>query len=239
MSVLLNFLLPKGIFASQGKFELEDGNGLTFESPIRLMDCTLDNVEIGARSFVSADTQIVNTRLGRYCSIAGESKIGLANHPSVWFSTHPFPYNVTTVDSVGYYTPPFNYDVKAKATIVGHDVWIGTRAMIIGGITIGTGAIIAAGAVVTKDVPPYAIVGGNPAKIIKYRFDEHLREALLNSKWWEIDFPALLRDGIVPPLDNPIAMLEWLKNAPENLPRISSEKRRLIRNGTEWKVVDV
>jgi hypothetical protein len=154
-------------------------------------------------------------------------------------STHPFPYSVGLVGDWDYSTPPMSYDILAKNTNIEHDVWIGTRAMIIGGITIGTGAIIAAGAVVTKDVPPYAIVGGNPAKIIKYRFDEHLREALLNSKWWEIDFPALLRDGVVPPLDNPIAMLEWLKKAPENLPRISSEKRRLIRNGTEWKVVDV
>jgi hypothetical protein len=74
--------------------------------------------------------------------------------------------------------------------------------MIIGGITIATGAIIAAGAVVTKDVPPYAIVGGNPAKIIKYRFDEHLREALLNSKWWEIDFPALLPTFRTPIIEN-------------------------------------
>ena len=133
----------------------------------------------------------------------------------------------------------FFYNSSANLTILEHDIWIGSSVIIIGGITVGTGAMIAAGAVVTKDVPPYAIVGGNPAKIIKYRFDEHLREALLNSKWWEIDFPALLRDGVVPPLDNPIAMLEWLKNAPDNLPRISSEKRRLIRNGTEWKVVDV
>lgn len=238
MSELLNFLLPKGIFVSQGNFSLEGANGLVYESPIRLMNCTLDNVAIGARSFVSADTHITNAKLGRYCSIAGEVKIGLANHPTNWMSTHPFPYNVTMVDSVGYYKPPFDYDVSAKNTILEHDVWIGMRVIIVGGIKIGTGAIIAAGSVVTKDVPPYAIVGGNPAKIIKYHFDEELQNAFLESRWWEIDFPAVLRCGVVPPLDNPVAMLDWLKTAGD-LPRISSQKRRLIRNGTEWKVVDV
>lgn len=236
MSVLTPWLLQKGIFAGQNTFDLADG-GLIYEAPIRLMRCQLNNVEMGAYSYIATLSQLDNVQMGRYCSIADEVKIGLGSHPAQWMSSNPFPY-VQLVAGEWAWKTPFTYDWPPKRTVLENDVWVGTRVIIVGGITIGTGAIIAAGAVVTKDVPPYAIVGGNPAKIIKYRFDEHLREALLNSKWWEIDFPALLRDGIVPPLDNPIAMLEWLKNAPENLPRISSEKRRLIRNGTEWKVVD-
>ena len=76
----------------------------------------------------------------------------------------------------------FNSSVKVS---IGHDVWIGERAIIIDGLTIGTGAIIAAGAVVVKDVEPYSIVGGVPAKHIRFRFEEEVRTKLLNSKWWD------------------------------------------------------
>ena len=71
-------------------------------------------------------------------------------------------------------------------TTIGNDVWIGAHAQIKSGITIGTGSIVAAGAVVTKDVPPYAIVGGVPAKIIRYRFPEETVEKLLKSEWWKL-----------------------------------------------------
>ena len=74
---------------------------------------------------------------------------------------------------------------EVKLIIKGNDVWIGSRATILGGVTIGHGAIIAAGAVVTKDVPPYAIVGGVPAKVIKYRFNEQQIEKLLSNPWWD------------------------------------------------------
>ena len=70
-------------------------------------------------------------------------------------------------------------------TIIGSDVWIGAHAQIKSGLTIGNGAVVAAGAVVTRDVPPYAIVGGVPAKVIRYRFDEKAIEALMSLKWWE------------------------------------------------------
>ena len=69
---------------------------------------------------------------------------------------------------------------------IGNDVWIGANAMILGGITIGDGAIIGAGAVVTKDIPPYAIVGGIPARIIRYRFPNDVINALLSSQWWNL-----------------------------------------------------
>jgi tetrahydrodipicolinate N-succinyltransferase len=72
-----------------------------------------------------------------------------------------------------------------KKTQIGNDVWLGNNVMIRAGVTIGTGAVVGMGSIVTKDVPPYAIVAGNPAKIIRYRFDEETIEKLLASKWWE------------------------------------------------------
>lgn len=77
-----------------------------------------------------------------------------------------------------------NFDDSVSKTVIGNDVWIGANAIIPGGIDIGTGAIVAAGAVVVKSVPPYAIVGGNPAQIIRYRFSEVQIKFLLESEWW-------------------------------------------------------
>ena len=73
-----------------------------------------------------------------------------------------------------------------KKVIIGNDVWIGSHALILGGVKIGDGAVIGAGAVVTKDVPPYAVVGGVPARIIKYRFSQEIIDKLLEIKWWNL-----------------------------------------------------
>lgn len=117
--------------------------------------------------------------IGKYCSIgSGASFIMAGNqgHRSDWITTYPFYYQ--------------NYDnaldgfKKAGDTIVGNDVWIGTEAMIMSGVKIGDGAIIAGRSIVTKDVEPYSIVGANPAKLIKYRFDKSLINKLLELKWW-------------------------------------------------------
>lgn len=78
-----------------------------------------------------------------------------------------------------------NIDVLSKGAIeIGHDVWIGTNAIILSGVTIGTGAIVGAGSLVAKDVPPYAIVAGNPAKVLRFRFSDELIAKLLQSQWW-------------------------------------------------------
>jgi hypothetical protein len=78
-----------------------------------------------------------------------------------------------------------DWPVPTGDTIVGSDVWTCEHSLILPGVTIGDGAVVAGGAVVTKDVPPYAIVGGNPAEVIRYRFDERQREALLKIRWWD------------------------------------------------------
>jgi chloramphenicol O-acetyltransferase type B len=106
---------------------------------------------------------------------------GNQGHRADWVTTYPF-----------YYTPDLykgaeNGYLAKGDTVIGNDVWIGTEAMIMPGITIGDGAVIASRAVVTKDVPPYAVVGGNPAKQIRMRFSTEEIAILLETKWWEQD----------------------------------------------------
>lgn len=117
--------------------------------------------------------------IGKYVSIANDVIIMLGGeHRPDWVSTYPF--------NVLY--PEFNY-IKGHPTtkgdvVIGNDVWIGRQALIMSGVTIGDGAIIAANAVVVKNVSPYSIVGGNPAKHIRYRFEENEIAELLRIKWW-------------------------------------------------------
>lgn len=126
---------------------------------------------------VSADAAL---SVGSYCSI-GPDVLFLCkvDHPLSHPSTYPFKTRLWHPDQP-------NSDAITKGPItLGHDVWIGARAIILSGVSIGTGAVVAAGAIVTKDVPPYAIVGGNPARIIKKRFDDQQIEQLLATRWWE------------------------------------------------------
>ena len=122
--------------------------------------------------------------IGKFCSIANEVKIFLGgNHRTDWISTYPFNmiklFSAEGSKIVGH--PATKGDV-----IIGNDVWIGRGAIILSGITIGNGAVIAASSVVTKEVKPYEIVGGNPAKHIKYRFDEKSINFLNEMEWWNL-----------------------------------------------------
>lgn len=121
--------------------------------------------------------------VGAYTSIAGDVNIYLGGHHRTdWITSYPFPLQMKELahitDAHG-----SNGDV-----IIGNDCWICSKAMILSGVTIGDGAIVAAGAVVTKDVPAYAVMGGNPARLIRWRFDEPTRQMLQESAWW--DWPA-------------------------------------------------
>lgn len=141
----------------------------------------LSNVSLGAMTYVSS-ARISNAKIGRYCSIGFESIIGLGTHPTRYLSTHPAFYSAAKQSGVSFATES-SY-TEYQSIEIGSDVWIGARAIVLGGISIGDGAIVAAGAVVTKDVPPYAIVGGVPARLLRYRFPEDVIQELLDWKWW-------------------------------------------------------
>lgn len=148
--------------------------------------CTLNNVVIECYSYVGKHALLQNVHIGRYCSIANDVTIGLGSHPTHLFSTSPLFYRRRNTFNLPIVDQDFEFDEYKKIEI-GHDVWIGAGATIVDGLTVGTGAIVAAGSVVTKDVPPYAIVGGVPARIIKFRFEEEKIAELLSSKWWLLE----------------------------------------------------
>ncbi len=148
---------------------------------------------IGYGSYLGANTQISKARIGRYSSIGPRVDCVFGRHPSDTFvSTHPVFFS--TNKQMGYsYTevPLFEESAPMRDTggkysiLIGNDVWIGANVTIMDGVAIGDGAIVASNALVTKDVPPYAIVGGVPAKVIKKRFTEEQIEFLLEFKWWD------------------------------------------------------
>lgn len=127
-------------------------------------------------------------RVGKYCSIGGGCSFVMSQHDYCRVTTAPSPHMVFTHGCGGNTSSFSKGDI-----IIGNDVWIGAHVIIMDGVTIGDGAIVAAGAVVVKDIEPYAIVGGNPARFIKYRFDEDTRRRLLTSRWWDKPHEELLR----------------------------------------------
>jgi len=143
----------------------------------------MHKADIGAHSYIQKDTCIFNAQIGSFCSIASGVSIGLGQHHVQGVSTHPAFYLKHT-PLVRTFSEEDQF-ISSKPISIGHDVWIGQNAVVLDGVTIGTGAIIAAGAVVIRDVEPYSIVGGVPAKVIKYRFSEETCKQLLSSAWWE------------------------------------------------------
>lgn len=128
----------------------------------------LVDVEMGDFSYVGASS-VQYCTIGKYCSIAEGVKIGLGSHPLFLESTHPAFYS-TQSPWKNVITPNVCQEiVEYKRVLIGDDVWIGTNAMVLDGVRIGNHAVVGAGAVVTKDVPEYAIVAGVPARVIKYR----------------------------------------------------------------------
>jgi len=134
-------------------------------------------------SFCGYDCAIINCRVGSFCSIASGVTIGGARHPMEFVSTSPV--FLSHRDSVKEKFARHQYSGVTMTTI-GNDVWIGERALIKAGVNIGHGAVIGMGSVVTKDVEPYAVVAGNPSKLIRMRFDKETVQALLNAKWWNL-----------------------------------------------------
>lgn len=155
----------------------------------------IGKVKIGKYTFLNGEAYLEHVDIGSYCSIGRDLRIISGNHDMTDFSTFPFwAFNKKTPFSIYHSVGASEAELvtESKHTYIDHDVWIGSFVGIIGGVHIGTGAVIGAGSIVTKDVPPYAIVAGCPAKVIRYRFDEDKQKKLLDSKWWEYDAEKLV-----------------------------------------------
>ncbi len=141
------------------------------------------NSSLGVFSYVNFDSVVSHTDVGRFTCVGPGSWVGgIGMHPTNRKSTHRMFYSSNNPAWSGYASSTFE---EVKRTYVGNDVWIGARCTVLDGVNIGDGAIIAAGSVVTKDVEPYSIVGGVPAKLIRKRFSTSSVKYLLSEKWWE------------------------------------------------------
>lgn len=145
--------------------------------------CSMDRY-----SYVGNQCFMVNVKVGAFCSIADRCSIGGARHPIEYVSTSPVFHEGKNIMKKNFSTHAMP---ETPQTIIENDVWIGQGAFIKAGIKISNGAVIGMGSVVTKDVGPYEIWAGNPAKKINDRFDQDIKEKLLNSKWWEMDEKTL------------------------------------------------
>lgn len=179
---------------------------------------------MGAYSYVNANSTLNLCTVGNYCSLASELKLGLPRH---------CPNHVTTSSSF-YADLPFLNAWRGQPTraaeplqcpiTIGHDVWIGNNVIIPAHrpITIGTGAVIAAGSIVTHDVPPYAVVGGNPARVIKQRFSDEICADLMYSRWFDYDLPRSAHCAELS-LDDPKLFLERFVHYRKDMTRIPDE----------------
>lgn len=148
------------------------------------------NSQVGQGSYLGQSCQFNQVSIGRYCSIGNNVRVITSTHPmNEFISTHPAFYS--TMQQAGFtYVQNQKFDEylflnKSTSVSIGNDVWIGDDVMIMGGIEIGDGAVLAARALVTKNVGPYEIVGGLPAKLIRHRFSEEDVKYLLGIKWWD------------------------------------------------------
>ena len=208
-AALIDRLRELGVSTLHGPHELPDD--CVFEAP-----CSLKWMTIAYRLRMGAFSYAVNgyyfgVEIGRYTSIGEAVQIGRGSHPVRWASTSPVFYqdHRSVVDhafpAANGFRPKAPYQAPLT-TRIGNDVYIGHGAFICAGVTIGDGAVVGAMAVVTKDVPPYAIVAGNPATIRSYRFSEPLIERLQSLAWWRFAFwdlqdapisePALFADFV-------------------------------------------
>lgn len=160
---------------------------------------------VGRYSYIY-NSQVINASVGQFCSIAGGCKIGGGAHPTTWVSTSPVFYSDRNVLHTSFYKRNFE---EFYHTEIGNDVWIGSNCLIKGGVKIGDGAVVGMGSVVTHDIPPYEIWAGNPAKLIRKRFNNATIKNLQDSAWWDWPDKKLKRLGAC--FDDPQKLLAALE----------------------------
>ncbi|MFD1330641.1 CatB-related O-acetyltransferase [Methylopila musalis] len=168
---------------------------MMLEAPVHLNNLSARHtISIGTYSYFGAECDVRSASIGRSCSVGKRVSIAQSEHPTDHMTTYPISFNA----NLYFLSDPYFSSVainrrpsSSETATVGHDVWIGEGAFIRSGVEIGHGAIIAAHAVVVKDVPPYSIVAGCPARIIRLRFSQDIVSHLLAIEWWNYDVSLL------------------------------------------------
>lgn len=145
----------------------------------------LREVVAGDFTYFERNGEGIYAEIGKFCSIAANVRINALEHPVERLTTHKVSYRPNEYFRHIGLDGDFRKRRQAKRVVIGNDVWLGHGAVILPGVTIGHGAAVGAGAVVTKDVPPYHIVAGVPAKVLRKRFDDKIIERLLALNWWD------------------------------------------------------
>lgn len=227
---------------------------LEYEYPVNVSQKnTFDGTcAVGGFSYINGAGRFSNTRIGRYCSLAEEIVCGPGEHNTRFFSTHPFTYDPNGVASgLGNYQiyeaiqgknpPVVHNDPKAGRVPhieIGNDVWIGLRVIIMGGVRIGDGAVVAAGSVVTKHVEPYTIVAGVPARPIRKRFSEEMISELLALRWWDYDLAEASGKVNYGDPAQVIAFMKARKQA-NQLKKLVLPRIRIARNGDQHEITQL
>lgn len=211
--------IGRNCYVQRSKF----GKGVIVKDNCAIFDCSfadhtaiyphsaLSKIDLGAYSYVNENSSLGNIAIGRFTSIGPGLICGYGEHPTNFVTTSPVFYSTRKQCGVSF-TETSGYD-EQRQTNIGNDVWIGARVFVRDGVRIGDGALVAAGAVVVSDVPDYAIVGGVPARLIRYRFAEDVVRELLEIKWWHWSEERLR--AAQPKLAQPDvnAFLEWAKRS--------------------------
>ena len=156
---------------------------VTFGNFVKVYEGTfIANAKVGAYTYIGGNCKVQYASIGKFCSIGPNVQIGLGFHPTHLISTYPGFYSDKASGAYSFNVIP-DFLEHGKISI-GNDVWIGEGALVLDGVSIGNGAVIGARAIVTKDIPDFAIVAGVPAKIIKYRFSKKEIKVINDSKWW-------------------------------------------------------
>jgi phosphonate metabolism protein (transferase hexapeptide repeat family) len=142
-------------------------------------------VALGDYAYVVNDSDIAYARIGKFTSIAAMTRINPGNHPMQRASQSHFTYRASAYFEGEQDETEFFAWRRSHQVTIGHDVWIGHGAIVLPGRSIGTGAVVGAGSVVTKDVPDYAIVAGNPARVIRLRFPSEIVQRMAALAWWD------------------------------------------------------
>lgn len=240
---IIHELRDNGVWITMGNLNRWNSKGKTvlFEEAVELNgEVKVFEVDsVGAFTYINGGVFYDVKSIGRFCSIAHGCFTAPAEHPSTFLSTSPFQYsyeNRWPTSNIWNMYRKRNKDLfsgmlklrteatKKESITIKNDVWIGQNVTILRGVTIGNGAILASNSVITKDVPDYAIIGGVPAKIIKYRFEEDIISRLLQLEWWNL--PLELLDGVpFNDIEKSIILLESRKKSTTS--RFSPKKIKL------------